>query len=435
MMQVQGAFKYNGLHTTQQVPNIKSYFENLLKNENFDVIIELGTSLGGLTYILDDIVKENNLKHNIHTFDIGYKDYVEKQLNERGCTYHILDERDEIYKTTVVDLMRNNNKVLLLCDGGNKKEEFNKYAPFLKSGDIIMVHDYAHDRNTFENEIKNKYWNWFEICFDDIKSAVELNNLMEYKKIDFKYSVWACYQKFNMCLPFAISTFCYGERYYQQTNRMIESFLYLEQKPEIFVVTDSPKSISSQDFVRVKNVNEYNQKYSTYNNDYYTFDFSVKRFSLLFALESGYNNVILSDADVVINESLYSVDSIMKTFSENSISGQVTYNFKEHVNTNSMLGRRLMKYEEVFNVEYNKELLTEMPEDCVQFIHIDDEKKYKFIETWDMCIKIKDTQGLPNVPAGNIDEMCFSALYNGMRCVNSSNKSVNLLIAKHDKWY
>lgn len=238
-----------------------------------------------------------------------------------------------------------------------------------------------------------------------------------------------------MSLPFAISTFCYGERYYQQTNRMIESFLYLEQKPEIFVVTDSPESITSQDFVRVKNVNEYNQKYSTYNKDYYTFDFSVKRFSLLFALESGYNNVILSDTDVVVNESLYSVDSFMRTFSENSISGQVTYNFKDQVNTNSMLGRRLIKYEEVFGVEYDKELLTEMPEDCIQFIHIDDEKKYKFMETWDKCIEIKDNQGLPNIPAGNIDEMCFSALYNGIKCVNSSNKSVNLLIAKHDKWY
>jgi cephalosporin hydroxylase len=195
MTEILGSFKYNGLHTTQQIPNIKTYFEKLLKEENFDIIIEIGTSFAGLTFIIDDIIKENNLKHNIHTFDNNYKNYVGRQLNERGCIYHILDEGDEIFKTTVVDLIKTNNKTLLLCDGGNKKQEFNRYSEYLKSGDVIMAHDYAHDRNTFENEIKDKYWNWFEIGFDDIKSSVEKHNLVDYKKINFKYAVWACYQK------------------------------------------------------------------------------------------------------------------------------------------------------------------------------------------------------------------------------------------------
>lgn len=73
MTEVIGHFLYDGKHTTQQVPNIKSFFEKLLIEENFDIIIELGTSFGGLTYILDDIVKENNLNHNIHTLIIHTK--------------------------------------------------------------------------------------------------------------------------------------------------------------------------------------------------------------------------------------------------------------------------------------------------------------------------------------------------------------------------
>jgi hypothetical protein len=238
-----------------------------------------------------------------------------------------------------------------------------------------------------------------------------------------------------MNLPFAISTFCFGERYYKQTNRLIESFENLEIKPEIFVITDSPESIIAKDFVRVKNVDNYNPKYLNYFQNYYSFDFSVKRFSLLYAFESGYNYVILADADVVLNERLYNIDSIMNTFSPNSISGQVTYNFKNQITTNSMLGRRLLKYEECFQVMFDKEMLNEMPEDCIQFIHIDDEKKFKFIETWNKCVEIKDSMKLLNIPAGNIDEMCFAALYNGLECLNSSNKSINLLIAKHDKWY
>ncbi len=195
MKELLGHFLYDNKHTTQQVSDIKLYFEKLLVTENFDVIIELGTSFGGLTYILDDIVKENNLTHNIHTFDFSYKKYVETFLNERGCTYHVLDERDDIYKTTVIDLLSNNGKALLLCDGGNKKEEFNRYSEYLKSGDIIMAHDYSHDITVFENEIKNKFWNWFEISFSDIKESVEKFDLTEYQKVDFKHAVWACFIK------------------------------------------------------------------------------------------------------------------------------------------------------------------------------------------------------------------------------------------------
>lgn len=195
MTEVIGHFLYDGKHTTQQVPNIKSFFEKLLIEENFDIIIELGTSFGGLTYILDDIVKENNLNHNIHTFDYSYKDYVDNFLKERGCIYHVLDERDEIYKRTVFDLLSNNGKVLLLCDGGNKKEEFERYSDLLKSGDVIMAHDYSYDYLTFKNEIENKFWNWFEISFSDIESSVKKNNLEEYKKVNFEKAVWACFLK------------------------------------------------------------------------------------------------------------------------------------------------------------------------------------------------------------------------------------------------
>jgi hypothetical protein len=100
-----------------------------------------------------------------------------------------------------------------------------------------------------------------------------------------------------------------------------------------------------------------------------------------------------------------------------------------------MLGRRLLHYEKSFKVFFNKEELTEMPEDCIQFISIDSNLKYKFLEMWDKCIKIKDSESLHNIPAGNIDEMCFSALYYGIKVLNNSNKHINLLTPKHDKWY
>jgi len=236
-------------------------------------------------------------------------------------------------------------------------------------------------------------------------------------------------------LNYSISTFCFGERYYAQTNRMINSFEVLSEKPEIFIVTDSPSSIDVKPFVNVKHISDFNPKYSDYKKNYYDFDFSVKRFSVLYAFQSGYNKVILTDTDAVVNPNLYTHESVLMSFTPNSIQSQVTYNFSNELKTNSMLGRRFVKYEEVFDVFYDKHLLDFMPEDCIQYIDSDDDKKFNFIEVWNKCIEIKDSENLHNVPAGNIDEMCFSALYNGMTVGNNSDKSINKLIPHHDKWY
>lgn len=238
-------------------------------------------------------------------------------------------------------------------------------------------------------------------------------------------------------MSYAISTFCYGDRYYKQTNRLIESLDVLDfEKPEIFIVTDNPDILLKRDFVKVANISEFNPKYLDYKKDnYYEFDFSVKRFSLLYAFQNGYDNVILTDTDVIPNYQLFTTENIMNTFVEDAIGGQVTYSFEQEQKSNSMLGDRFKFYENYFGVQYDKDLLKEMVEDCIQFISIKGHKKYQFINMWDECIKIKDSAGLPNAPAGNIDEMCFSGLYNGLKIVNTSDKSMNVLVAHHDKWY
>ena len=238
-----------------------------------------------------------------------------------------------------------------------------------------------------------------------------------------------------MNLNYAISTFCFGERYYSQTNRFIESIDLLEVKPNVYIITDSPNDIIKRDFVHTKMVSDYNAKYLKYEKNYYSFDFSVKRFSLQFAFENGYNNVILSDTDAVVNHTLYSHENVMNCFIPNSITGQVTYNFDEQMSNKSSLGNRFIFYEKMFNVYFDKLKLNSMPEDCVQFISIDNSKKFKFIETWTECILLKDKYNLKNVPAGNIDEMCFSALFNDIDLHNISNRHINLLTPRHDKWY
>jgi hypothetical protein len=215
---------------------------------------------------------------------------------------------------------------------------------------------------------------------------------------------------------------------------LIDSLGKLVDTPKIFIVTDEPEKIKKESFVFVQDIREYNSKYLEYKKNYYDFDFSVKRYSVKFALENKFNKIILTDTDVLPNFQTFNEKNILECFTHNSISGQVTYLFENEIQTNSMLGRRFTFYEQKFETQFDKSNMW-MPEDCVQFLDIESNKLSSFLSTWDECIKIKDFYNLPNIPAGNIDEMCFSALMNNVELKNNSNAHVNLLVPNHEKWY
>jgi hypothetical protein len=234
---------------------------------------------------------------------------------------------------------------------------------------------------------------------------------------------------------FAIATFAYSERYQKQVNRMISEIDSCDLKPTVVVVTDNVDNILDRPFVKKYDISQFNPEYKNYSNSYYTFDFSVKRYSLLAALNLGYTKIILSDADAVPNKPLFTEDYIMKGFVPNSVQGQVTYNFSKEIMTSSELGKRFLSYEKYFNVSYDKNELNFMPEDCIQFLDIEMPKFYNFLRVWDECIKFKNSEKLSNAPAGNIDEMCFAALHCGLSVGNNSGKCMNALTPIHDKWY
>lgn len=234
---------------------------------------------------------------------------------------------------------------------------------------------------------------------------------------------------------FAIATFCYGERYQKQVNRMISEIDTCDFKPTLVVVTDNIDNILDKPFVKKYDISQFNPEYKLYSDNYYTFDFSVKRYSLLAALNLGFTKVILCDADAVPNKSIFNEEHILQGFVENSIQGQVTYNFSNEIITNSQLGRRFLSYENYFKVSYDKNQLNFMPEDCIQFININIPKFYNFLRIWDECIKHKNLTGLSNTPAGNIDEMCFAALNCDITVGNNSDRCMNVLTPIHDKWY
>lgn len=236
-------------------------------------------------------------------------------------------------------------------------------------------------------------------------------------------------------MKFCFATFCFGDRYYDQVNRFIGDISNSEYKPSLIVMTDNPDKINQEHFVTVFDIKDFNSEYSNYAKNYYDFDFSVKRFSVFAAFKLGYTNIILTDADMRVNYGLFNEKSIINSFRRNSIMGPVTYNFSEQINTNSELGNRLVEYERYFNISVDKDKLNFMPEDCIQYISIDEDKISHFLSSWDRCIEYKKSKPLRNIPAGNIDEMCFSALISGIEVGNNSDKSLNIIYAEHDKWY
>ena len=234
-------------------------------------------------------------------------------------------------------------------------------------------------------------------------------------------------------VDFCFATFCFGDVYYTQTNRLIESFISKNINfIKIFVITDQPDKIRGEDFVYVKHINEYNEKYNSYEKNYYDFDFSVKRYSLKFALDNGFEKIALVDCDIVLTD-FYSEDEINNSFLKNCITGPICYEL-DSCPKSSMLGERLKYYAKIFQSDISEETIKNscMPEDCILFFNVEKKTFEKFLDCWDYCIKTKYEHNLINIPAGNIDEICFSAYKYG---ISTRNLACDSLIAIHDKWY
>jgi len=99
----------------------------------------------------------------------------------------------EIEKPEMVEsFIKREGTTLILCDGGSKINEFNLLSKYLKSGDIIMAHDYVDTNENFLKNYKNKIWNWREIGDEHIKNTCEKYNLKSYMKETFDKVVWVC---------------------------------------------------------------------------------------------------------------------------------------------------------------------------------------------------------------------------------------------------
>ena len=197
-MNVNGFFNYKNL-TVMQHSLVEEKFTKLITETKPNQILEIGTSSGGLTLLLRDILDDNGLeKTRLVSYDINEPTHLRNYVNEgsnielrvENIFNHQYDKLENGQE--VIDIITSKGTTLILCDGGSKKNEFRLLSDYLKVGDIIMAHDYSPNENYFQEHINNKVWNWLEIQDVDINESCEKNNLIPYMEDDFRQVVWVC---------------------------------------------------------------------------------------------------------------------------------------------------------------------------------------------------------------------------------------------------
>jgi tRNA A58 N-methylase Trm61 len=196
--QVLGFTSYRGF-MLQQHDDYQIHFTKLLETTKPKRILEIGTGAGGLTLFLRDKLNELGLKETfIKSFDVNDTifnpsefDLTNLELSKDnlfgGGNNFVLERHD-----LIDPFIKSEGLTIVMCDGGNKVREFNQISPLLKSGDIIMAHDYVETSDLFESEYKNKIWNWCEIQEVDIEQVCTQENLDNFMKEDFNKIVWVC---------------------------------------------------------------------------------------------------------------------------------------------------------------------------------------------------------------------------------------------------
>jgi cephalosporin hydroxylase len=200
---VNGGFAYKYLFISQH-PSIGDVFRSFFNNNNPCRILEIGTMHGGLTLMIKDILDDIGLSSTtIRTYDIENQEFLKPLVidtNVEVITENLFDHyyrrfRDEQTKNKITQYIQQEGLTIVLCDGGCKKCEYNILAPLLKKGDIIMAHDYAPDKNFFEQHMKDKIWDWMEIEDKNIKDISEQYGLVPYNQEEMLSVAWNCRKK------------------------------------------------------------------------------------------------------------------------------------------------------------------------------------------------------------------------------------------------
>jgi len=139
------------------------WFEYYFDTHNFEYMVEVGSQKGCLSTYFANFAGITE-KMFFETYELfPDKDWSTREYEGVGHWYEKLADlspyinyyHDDIFSEPVKQHIMENIaefKTFMFCDGGDKVKEFNTYAPLLKSGDRIAVHDW--NQEIFYHQIK-----------------------------------------------------------------------------------------------------------------------------------------------------------------------------------------------------------------------------------------------------------------------------------------
>lgn len=140
----------------------------LLDEEKPSTIVELGCGVGGLTIFMGIWAKVMGAK--IYAYDQTDVRHLRELWEPLGINFICKDYMGD--GEAIVSYIGLPGKTFLLCDGGNKKDQVDRYYPFLKLDDILLVHDY-----TVKGD--KQFWNWSEIELSFFDNKPDLKPVYE----------------------------------------------------------------------------------------------------------------------------------------------------------------------------------------------------------------------------------------------------------------
>lgn len=187
-------FQYCGI-SAHQNQHVGSVFRALFRTFEPVRVLEIGTAAGGLTLLLRDLLDEAGYR-SAQLWTIDSMEMTRSYLlgNDNLRSIHA----DAFAPDALTELqawVAEPGPTLVLCDGGDKPREFRTFAPHLKSGDIIMAHDYAPTLEYFQGVMFNQHWNWLEITEADVQPVSKAHGLIPHMQDEFQRVAWACRRK------------------------------------------------------------------------------------------------------------------------------------------------------------------------------------------------------------------------------------------------
>lgn len=175
-------------HSSQSIHALDC-FQFLFGHFAPDRIVELGTGTGHFTCWLARTLPRTM----IYTFDnevrLRWDPALATPPNVCRNVASIWDEQAAIASLIGEPGVR----TLLLCDNGDKIREFRTFAPYVREGNVVMVHDYWPTRADFAKEAKGRLWNSCEIADADVAETLVNCGFVPFHSHRLRAAIWGCW--------------------------------------------------------------------------------------------------------------------------------------------------------------------------------------------------------------------------------------------------